>query len=521
MNTDMSNIEVLADRNRTSNAEHRSGEGSVDLGSTAENGAAGQPRPIGDRLTILSGHVIEKLKEIAAGSVQCVVTSPPYWGLRSYLPKGHALKSLEIGQEATPDCGGWRREEGGTLIRCGKCYVCTMLAVFGGKENPVGIWRGLRDDGTVWLNLGDSYCNTDKWGGGKTNTGKHTIAENGDVPSFAVRSRKASIPGVKPKDLIGIPWRVALALQAAGWYLRSDIIWAKPNCMPESVTDRPTRSHEYLFLLTKSSRYFYDAEAIKEPCIYDVAGQGTAARPANGKHRTSNIERPTSNGGYKNSVNFDGKNKGNDKQRGHSRRHDGFNDRWDAMEKEEQCTGMRNKRDVWTISPANYPEAHFATFPPELIKPCILAGTAAGGACALCGSPLKRKIEVGSLNLEHQRACGGDAQGEYNGASTKDHAAHGVQDASAVKSRILEGLRERKTVGWELTCKCGRSGIEQGNKCQDKKTVPCIVLDPFGGSGTTGEVALELGRRAILIELNPEYLPLIERRTDVTPGLAI
>jgi len=285
--------------------------------------------------------------------------------------------------------------------------------------------------------------------------------------------------------------------------------------MPESVTDRPTRSHEYIFLLSKSARYFYDAEAIKEPCIYDVDGQGTAARKARANEGDKGF--PTDerngirNGGYKNSVNFNGKNNGNDKQRGHSRRHDGFNDRWDEMERDEQCQGMRNKRDVWTVSPANYPEAHFATFPPELIKPCILAGTSAGGACAECGAPLRRKIEVGGVNLEHQKACGGDLNGEYDGQSTKGHAAHGVQDASAVKARILEGLRERKTVGWERTCKCDT----------ERAPVPCVVLDPFGGSGTTGEVSLELGRRAFLIELNPNYLPLIERRTNITPGLMV
>ena len=285
--------------------------------------------------------------------------------------------------------------------------------------------RVLRADGTLWLNLGDSYARN----GGTGKCGPNAIVGN---TKSGEQQRNCTVPdGLKSKDLIGIPWRVALALQADGWYLRSDIIWAKLNCMPESVTDRPTRSHEYIFLLSKSERYFYDHEAIKEPCIYDVNGTGTAARKARQNVDGKSMPTAERNGmrpaGYKNSVNFDGKNKGAEKQRGHSRKHAGFNDRWDNMEKEEQCTGMRNKRDVWTIAPANYPDAHFATYPPALIKPCVLAGTKAGDT----------------------------------------------------------------------------------------------VLDPFGGSGTTGQVALELGRKAILCELNSEYVKLIKRRTNITPGLAI
>jgi DNA modification methylase len=216
-----------------------------------------------------------------------------------------------------------------------------------------------------------------------------------------------------------------LALQADGWYLRSDIIWAKPNCMPESVTDRPTRSHEYLFLLTKSARYFYDAEAIREkpsPALIKQIEDGYNGRAVkdylNASVQDASKTKSRIINGHRNRI---------DKQRGHSRRHAGFNDKWYALTPAEQALCGRNKRDVWTISPANYPEAHFATFPTELVKPCILAGS-----------------------------------------RTED-----------------------------------------------------MILDPFGGSGTTGEVALELGRRAILIELNPEYLPLMKQRTGATPGLSL
>lgn len=344
-----------------------------------------------DLLTILHGDSRETLARVAPGTVQCCVTSPPYWGLRSYLRKDHPDKAREIGQEKTP-----------------ADFVASMLAVFGGKENPVGVWRALREDGTLWLNLGDSYAANRSY----------QVVDNKRCDVGNDMSMKVP-EGFKAKDLLGIPWRVAFALQAAGWYLRSDIIWAKPNCMPESVTDRCTRSHEYIFLLSKAPRYFYDADAIKEPmCMasearlsQDVENQ-TGSTSANGGAKT--------NGAMKAVGRVE-------KQRGHSRRHNGFSDRWDQMEKEEQCSGYRNKRDVWNIAPAKYSEAHFATFPKELITPCILAGSRPGD----------------------------------------------------------------------------------------------VVLDPFGGSGTTAEVALELGRKAIVSELNDEYLPFIERRTFVTPGLAL
>lgn len=222
----------------------------------------------------------------------------------------------------------------------------------------------------------------------------------------------------RPKQELAIPERVKIALQEDGWICRSTVIWSKPNCMPESVKDRCTRSHEYIFLLSKSANYFYDADAIKEPAIY--ADDNRKARAQEGHKSMPTRERNGIRPVFKDARTFAGKH--SDKQRGHSRRHDGFNDRWDAMSKEEQCSGMRNKRDVWTICPAQYSEAHFATFPPEIPRLCILAGSRAGDT----------------------------------------------------------------------------------------------VLDPFAGSGTTGEVAQELGRKVILIELNPAYCKLASRRTAQT-----
>ncbi len=255
--------------------------------------------------------------------VQTCVTSPPYWGLRDY---GH---SGQLGLEETPEA-----------------YVSSMVEVFNLVKEL------LTNDGTLWLNLGDSYAGGGR-GGNPDDSPHRKQATN--VGSLVAPTK---IPvGLKPKDLVGIPWRVAFALQAAGWYLRSDIIWSKPNPMPESVTDRPTKSHEYLFLLSKSQHYYYDHEAIKEPAIYhDIAGMDET--------------------GYKNAKKFNGKH--SDKQRGHSRRHAGFNDRWDKMEKSQQCSGMRNKRSVWEVATKPYAEAHFATFPPKLIEPCIMAGSKSG-----------------------------------------------------------------------------------------------------------------------------------------------
>lgn len=277
---------------------------------------------------ILQGDCLAMLQTLEAESVQTCVTSPPYWGLRDYGVEG------QIGLEPTPDA-----------------YVQKMVAVF--QE----VRRVLKADGTLWLNLGDTYNS----GGGTTGGGKHAFSRE---PNY-----RQTIDSLKPKDLCGIPWRVAFALQADGWYLRSDIIWAKPNPMPESVTDRPTKAHEYIFLLSKNERYYYDAQAIKEEGVYF------------GKYKTPDgWDTSTGNGGH-GGFHKNGREKGfkkSDKQRGHGRRHDGFNDRWDALPKELQCNMLRNKRSVWTIATQPYPDAHFATFPPKLIEPCILAGSRPG-----------------------------------------------------------------------------------------------------------------------------------------------
>jgi hypothetical protein len=269
--------------------------------------------------------------------------------------------------------------------------------------------------------------------------------------------------------------------------------------MPESVTDRPTKAHEYIFLLTKGERYFYDAEAIKEQSSQNthnrLPGNVNPSKCQKAYEAGDHLQRTkagllnyarklaVANSGIKNNESFDA-----------------------AM---AVMPSTRNKRSVWTVTTNPYKDAHFATFPPDLIKPCILAGTSAYGCCAACGAPWERTIEKGAPLEEWKRACGADKNGEYHGKNQKNYQQHLAQPASTVKERILKGMVERKTVGWNPTCECNAA------------VVPCTVLDPFGGSGTTGEVSMALGRNAILIELNPDYITLINQRTNITPGLQL
>lgn len=274
---------------------------------------------------ILVGDCREVLATLPEASVQCVVTSPPYFGLRDYGVSG------QIGLEVTVED-----------------YVAQMVAVFR------GVRRVLRDDGTVWLNLGDTYAG----GGaiGRNDTTPEALARRakkygtGQASGSFVGNHETRPPvaGLKPKDLIGIPWRVAFALQADGWYLRSDIIWHKPNPMPERVTDRPTKAHEYVFLLTKAARYYYDVDAVREPFV-TKNGMGWA------KAVTT-----------QDTMKVDGDNC-------HQRSRVGG-----GMVPMKPGVGGRNRRSVWTIATKPYAEAHFATFPPALVEPCIKAGSKPG-----------------------------------------------------------------------------------------------------------------------------------------------
>lgn len=282
------------------------------------------------------GDCRELVKALEPGSVQCCVTSPPYFGLRDYGMPG------QIGREKALDE-----------------YLYELTDLF------QGVYRALRDDGVLFLNLGDSYG--------------------------------------PDKSLLGVPWKTALILQSmGGWTLRQDIVWSKPNPMPESVKDRCTRAHEYIFMFSKGPKYYYDAASIAEPAIYSgLTGQDES--------------------GFKDPKKFNGKH--SDKQRGHGRRHAGFNARWDAMTRAEQCSGTRNKRSVWEIATRPFPDAHFATFPPELPELCIKAGSRPGdtildpfggaGTTGLVADRLGRNAILFELNPEYaemaKRRIRGDA----------------------------------------------------------------------------------------------------------------
>ena len=330
---------------------------------------------------ILNCDATEGLRQLPDESVHCVVCSPPYWGLRDYGVAG------QIGLEPTPDA-----------------YVAKMVDVF--RE----VCRVLRDDGTLWLNLGDTYTS-----GGRADYGS-CAPDAKQATHLAIKSAKRAPlpPGLKPKDLIGIPWRVALALQADGWWLRADIIWAKPNPMPESVTDRPTKAHEYVFLLSKAERYFYDAEAIKEGASYiGPNSPGSQASPyGQGFTRRAPEARARKN------------------EQATDRRKAGFNGRWDAAEAAGETPLSRNKRSVWTIATAPFAEAHFATFPPELPEICIKAG------CPKGGTVLDPFAGAGTTGLVADRLQRNAIGIELN----SDYAAMAQRRISADRGALLDAM---------------------------------------------------------------------------------
>ena len=321
---------------------------------------------------------------LADKSVHMVVTSPPYWGLRDY-----GINEVGIGLEST--LGEW---------------VSNIVKVF--RE----LKRVLRDDGTVWLNLGDAYANSNP-GWDSNGKGLDGQPREGSQRMAAAGHRLPS--HLPPKNLMGQPWRVAFSLQDDGWVLRSAIVWQKPGPMPESVNDRPTSAYEMIFLLAKQSRYYCDMEAI----------------------RTS--------------------------------------------------TGA-NSRNVWKFSTKGYKYKHFATFPLELPKRCILAGSSERGVCKQCGAPWERKVEVSGRNGR-----------DWNASSRGN--THVIGNSAAVSAPDIT----RQTLGWSPTCQC------------NAETEPATILDPFAGSGTTLAVAQRLGRRAIGLDINPDYLDLAKRRLEAIP----
>jgi DNA modification methylase len=321
-------------------------------------------------------------------------------------------------------------------------YIQNMVAVF--RE----VKRVLRDDGTCWVNMGDSYAQT---------TLRHRGGIRGDRKERLINNNYSTVvSGLKPKDLCGIPWMLAFALRADGWYLRSEIIWAKPNPMPESVTDRPTKSHEQIFLLSKKPKYFYDADAIREPhkleslARYEYGLQASA--PKDGY-----ISAGSDTGAFKS------------KRMGDHMNYNG-----------------RNKRTVWEIATQAYPDAHFATFPEKLVVPCIKAGTSEKGCCLECGAPWERVVEKTT-----QRNSWGDRKNSHTNYPNEGRC----------------GDVTSKTIGWRSTCK------------HKGEPVSCVVFDPFGGSGTVKNVAERLGRRAVVTDLKFEYCQMAKKRCERLPEL--
>jgi DNA modification methylase len=449
-----------------------------------------EPVRIGDA-TLYTGDVMEVLRALPDESVHCVVTSPPYWGLRDYGTGQWEGGSAECDHKAPPT-GGPNPERyppgGSEMFRagndkqylqvCGKCgahridaqiglestpeeYVAKMVEVF--RE----VRRVLRKDGTAWVNMGDCYAHPGASGG----TWNGSSPESRDTNSGATRDAQRIIggtlsPGLKAKDLVGVPWRLAFALQADGWYLRSDIIWAKLNPMPESVTDRPTKAHEYVFLLSKSAHYFYDAEAIKE----SVTG-GTHARIS--QNLAAQVGSFRANGGNKTNGPMKAVIAGSTRKMAEAG--SGIKNNASYAGAMVLPVERRNKRTVWEIPTESYSEAHFATFPRKLVQPCILAGCPEH-ACPKCGAPWVKNTEPGRKPV--------------NGGA-------GWRNNLPALDRIL---------GEHPTCNCSLPAVGG------------TVLDPFGGSGTTAEVALEYGRQAILIELKPEYVDLQRRRLAPVAG---
>ena len=399
--------------------------------------------PASPTARLICGDVRDVLPTLPAESVQCVVTSPPYWRLRSYLPDDHPRKSDELGSEPTP-----------------AAFVANLVAVM--RE----VRRVLRCDGVVWLNIADTYAGGSRGG----NPGKSPHIKQA-TNKGSVRGRWDQAHGIKAKNLCLIPQRLVIALQDDGWYVRSEIVWAKTNAMPQSATDRPTSAHEMIYLLSTSPQYYYDAEAVRTPA------KTTALYP-------EPTGWDTGEGGH-GSIHRNGRER-RDKQRGHSRVHAGFNARWDDMSRVEQQAMGANLRTVWNIATQGFSGAHYATFPEAIAEICLSAGASLRGCCPECGAPWRRLVDIDYSNPGNRSTNGPRS-------SERKHITTGGYETR------LE--RQSRTIGWSPTCSC-----DAGDP------VPCTVLDPFAGAGTVALVAARLGMHSIGIDLDERNIDIARNR---------
>lgn len=569
-----------------------------------------------DRVVLHRGDCREVLRALPEASVHCVVTSPPYWGLRDYgvepltwggeagcrhawepplsVHKGgptgpHSTlvgRAGNLQRDATKDwnagafcarCGAWRGSLG--LEPTPELYVAHLVGIF--RE----IRRVLRPDGVVWLNLGDCYATgagqvgehpgggaqgarwagrregdqlgeegsdrSETWRTRLAGRGRHDAGNSGkaaprlEAMGPMTQPNRLPLPGLKPKDLVGIPWRVAFALQADGWWLRSDVVWAKGasflegwagSVMPESVTDRPTRAHEYLFLLARSERYYYDADAIRERSVtadearwdpgtdghqggLSHAGAGAStrrfrqARPSGWCEHGEGCRCGELLGRYPQRVKVAARPSGpmrHENQRPAPQ--PGFPNAFHPL--------GRNVRSVWAINPAPFPEAHFATFPPRLVAPCVLAGTSER-TCPACGASWARVVDQTPIVFRQ---------------SPRQAAKRAAGLATALHGTLLRPARHAM-VGWRPTCEHYDLHYRELPRARRQRTraqreasgawwrrararpglagwpwAPAVVLDPFAGACTTLLVAKDLGRRAVGVELKPDYCGLGDRR---------
>lgn len=433
------------------------------------------------RNTIIKGDALEQLRTLPDDSIDCCLTSPPYYGLREYgtatweggnencehfiMGDGESAGekqqtnsgSLRLkAKDICPHCGAKRIDHQLGLEVTPELYIEKLVNVF--RE----VRRILKPTGIAWLNLGDSYVGSNcGYGQTKDSTGFQNVLKQTYYPTSTRKPITAKVLGLKPKNLLGIPWRVAFALQQDGWILRKDIIWAKGlsfcptysgSTMPESVKTRPSTSHEYVFMLVKSHKYYYDYYGVREDA--SPVGISRYKRAISDNHKYTD----GAQGQRRHTINLQRTNNPN-----------------------REAPDKRNLRSVWTVNPAASSDAHFAVMPKKLVVPMISASTSEHGNCVECGSPWERVVEAGDSTRQS-----GDGEAIDSRFFPSKGAYHG---------RLGERITE--IVDWQATC-----------NCKTAETVPAVVLDPFMGSGTTALVAQQLHRDYVGIELNAEYITM-------------